>query len=134
MPGIQALALKKLGWHASDTAEISFDNVKVPFENLIGEVNQGFYYIMQRFELERLAMALGSIATAEYALSYALEYMSEREAFGRPINKFQELRHRIAQLYSETECLKAFNYQICKAYSNGNDVTKYLMLSISDAS
>jgi len=124
MPGIQASTLKKLGWHASDTAELAFDNVKVPAENLIGQENQGFYYIMQRFSLERLVLSVGAIASAEYALEYALQYMSEREAFGRTINKFQELRHRIAQLSSEVECLKAFNYQTCQAYADGHDVSK----------
>ena len=124
MPGIQASALKKLGWHASDTAELAFDNVKVPAENLIGQENQGFYYIMQRFSLERLVLSVGAIASAEYALGYALQYMSEREAFGRTINKFQELRHRIAQLSSEVECIKAFNYQTCQAYADGHDVSK----------
>ena len=127
--GVEARPLKKLGWHASDTAELSFDKVKVPLENLIGEENMGFYYIMQRFELERLVMSLGSIAGAEDAMEYALKYMGEREAFGRPINKFQVLRHRIAQLSSEIECQKAFNYQICQAYNDKKDVKKECAMS-----
>jgi alkylation response protein AidB-like acyl-CoA dehydrogenase len=121
--GVSATPLKKLGWHASDTGEISFDNVKVPFEHLIGEENQGFYYIMQRFELERLVLSTGALASAEYALDYGLKYLSEREAFGRPLSKFQELRHRVAQLSSEIESLKSFNYQICRSFSDGYDVT-----------
>ena len=127
--GLEARPLKKLGWHASDTAEISFDNVKVPFDNIIGEENMGFYYIMQRFELERLVLSLGSIAAAEDALEYALQYMSEREAFGRSINKFQVLRHHIAQLSSEIACQKAFNYQICKAFDDHQDVKKECAMS-----
>ena len=118
-----------MGWHASDTAEISFDNVKVPFDNIIGEENMGFYYIMQRFELERLVLSLGSIAAAEDALEYALQYMSEREAFGRSINKFQVLRHHVAQLSSEIACQKAFNYQICKAFDDQQDVKKECAMS-----
>jgi len=127
--GIEARPLKKLGWHASDTAEISFDSVKVPVKNLIGEENMGFYYIMQRFELERLVLSLGSIAAAEDAMDYALQYMSEREAFGRPINKFQVLRHHVAQLSSEIACQKAFNYQICKAFEDKIEVKKECAMS-----
>lgn len=123
-PGVSATALKKLGWHASDTGEIAFDNVKVPAENLIGEENQGFYYIMQRFELERLVLSLGAIASCEQAMEYAMGYMSERTAFGRPINKFQELRHRVAQMASEIDACTIYNYQICKAFSDGHDVTQ----------
>ena len=104
--GVSATKLKKLGWHASDTAELAFDNVKVPVENLLGEENQGFFYLMGGLQLERLAGAIGGYAGSESALNYALQYMSEREAFGRPINKFQVLRHRIAQLSSEIESIK----------------------------
>ena len=121
--GVSATPLKKLGWHASDTGEISFDNVKVPEEHLIGKQNQGFYYIMQRFELERLVLSTGALASAEYALEYGLKYLNEREAFGRPLSKFQELRHRVAQLSSEIESLKSFNYQICRSFNDGDDVT-----------
>ena len=70
--GVQTNRLKKLGWHASETAEIAFDNVKVPKENLIGEINKGFYYIMEKFELERLILSTGALASAEYALTYGL--------------------------------------------------------------
>ena len=78
---------------------------------------------MQRFELERLVLSTGALASAEYALDYGLKYLSEREAFGRPLSKFQELRHRVAQLSSEIESLKSFNYQICRSFSDGYDVT-----------
>lgn len=124
MEGISATSLNKLGWHASDTAEIKLDNVAVPKEHLIGEENKGFYYIMQRFALERLVLAIGAIASCEYAMEYSLSYMAEREAFGRKINRFQELRHRIAQLSSEIECNKYFNYNVCKAYGEGKETVK----------
>ena len=136
--GVSATPLKKLGWHASDTGEIAFDNVKVPIENLIGEENQGFYYIMQRFELERMVLAIGAISACDQSMEYALQYMSERKAFGRSINKFQELRHRIAQMASEIESCRSFNYAICQAYSKGEDVTdacamaKMLCTELSD--
>jgi alkylation response protein AidB-like acyl-CoA dehydrogenase len=108
LPGISTSKLKKLGWHASDTAELGFDNVRVPAENLIGEEGQGFYYLMGGLQLERLVGAISAYAGCEAALEYALKYMGERQAFGRPINKFQVLRHRVAQMASEIEATKQF--------------------------
>ena len=121
--------IEKLGWHASETAEISFNNVRVPKENLIGEINKGFYYIMEKFELERLILSTGALASAEYALEYGLQYLSERKAFNRSLNTFQELRHRVAQLSAELACLKAFNYQICDALQRKENVTKECAMS-----
>ena len=115
--GVSARKLKKLGWHASDTAELNFDDVKVPLENLIGTEGNGFYYLMSGLQLERLVAVPASISAMETALSKTVKYMSERRAFGRSINKFQVLRHRIAQLASEVEALKAFGYQCCKMYA-----------------
>jgi alkylation response protein AidB-like acyl-CoA dehydrogenase/putative sterol carrier protein len=117
-PGITKTKLKKLGWHASDTAELAFDNVKVPVENLLGEEGQGFYYLMGGLQLERLAGAISAYAACESALEYTLQYMSERSAFGRPINKFQVLRHRIAQLASEIECTKQFILYCARLHSD----------------
>ncbi len=136
--GITKSPLKKLGWKASDTAEIAFDQVRVPADNLLGEENKGFYYIMQRFELERLTLALGAIASSEWALDYTLKYMNERKAFGRTINKFQALRHKIAQMYAELTAVKTFCYHICDVYSKGKycvkeaSMVKYLATELSD--
>ena len=117
--GVSARKLKKLGWHASDTAELSFDNVKVPVKNLIGQEGKGFYYLMNGLQLERLCFIPGSVTSMEMAIAKALQYMSEREAFGHPINQFQVLRHRIAQLAAEVEALKAFSYYCCQIYNAG---------------
>ncbi len=106
--GVSRTKLKKLGWHASDTAELAFDNVKVPVENIIGEEGQGFYYLMGGLQIERLVGAIMGYGACEAAMEYTLQYMSERSAFGRPINKFQVLRHRMAQLASEIESCKQF--------------------------
>ena len=116
--GVSARKLKKLGWHASDTAELSFDDVKVPVENLIGEEGKGFYYLMNGLQLERLVAVPACVSGMEWAIETSLKYMSERQAFGRPINKFQVLRHRIAQMASEVEALKAFSYHCCKLYDD----------------
>jgi len=127
--GITATKLDKLGWRASDTGEIAFDNVKVPIENLMGEENKGFNYIMQHFALERLIMGVNAHARAEYALEYALEYMKERHAFGKSINQFQALRHTIADLYTEVEICKEFNYSVTYRLNKGEYVVKEASMS-----
>lgn len=124
LEGVSATPLNKLGWHASDTGEIAFDNVKVPVENLLGEENRGFFYIMQHFVSERLSLAIGAYAAADYALELTLQYTNEREAFGRKINKFQVLRHRIAQMASEIEMNRQFVYSIIQRYQDGDYVVK----------
>lgn len=122
--GVSRNKLKKLGWHASDTAELHFDNVKVPAENLIGEEGQGFYYLMGGLQTERLVGAISGHASCEWALNYAMQYMSERQAFGRPINKFQVLRHRIAQMAAEIEANKQFNYHCARQHDAGEYIVK----------
>ena len=102
-PGISSTKLDKLGWRASDTGEIAFDNVTIPASNLMGEENKGFPYIMQHFALERLIMAVNAHARSEFALEYTIQYMKDRMAFGQSISKFQALRHKVAQLTSEVE-------------------------------
>jgi alkylation response protein AidB-like acyl-CoA dehydrogenase len=123
-PGVSATKLKKLGWHASDTGEIAFDNVRIPVGNLLGEENKGFFYIMQHFVSERLGMALIGVSQAQLAIDLALNYMAEREVFGKPINKFQVLRHRIAQMSSEVMSARAFIYTLYKQYSQGDYIIK----------
>ncbi|PRX46260.1 acyl-CoA dehydrogenase family protein [Salegentibacter salegens] len=128
-PGISASKLDKLGWRASDTAEIAFDDVEIPAENLMGEEGKGFSYIMQHFALERLIMGINAHARAEFALDYAINYMSEREAFGRTIDKFQALRHSVADMASEVEMNKEFNYSIAKRLDDGQYVVKEASMS-----
>ncbi|MBZ9631973.1 acyl-CoA dehydrogenase family protein [Salegentibacter sp. LM13S] len=128
-PGISASKLDKLGWRASDTAELAFDDVEIPAENLMGEEGKGFSYIMQHFALERLIMGVNAHARAEYALDYALDYMGEREAFGRTIDKFQALRHSVADMASEVEMNKEFNYSIAKRLDDGQYVVKEASMS-----
>lgn len=127
--GVSATKLNKLGWHASDTGEIAFDNVKVPSTNLLGEENKGFPYIMQHFSLERLIMGINAHARAEFALEYALQYMSERMAFGKTIDKFQALRHTVAELYADMEICKTFNYTVAYRLNKGEYVVKEASMS-----
>ncbi|MEY8847555.1 acyl-CoA dehydrogenase family protein [Psychroserpens sp. XS_ASV72] len=128
-PGVSATKLDKLGWRASDTGEIAFDNVVIPASNLMGEENKGFPYIMQHFSLERLIMGINAHARAEHALEYTLKYMSEREAFGKSIDRFQALRHRIADRYTEMEICKEFNYSVAKRLNDGQYVVKEATMS-----
>ncbi len=128
-PGVSATKLDKLGWRASDTGEIAFDNVKVPAENLMGEEGKGFPYIMQHFALERLVMGINAHARAEYAIDYVLQYMSERSTFGKTINQYQALRHKVADMASEVEVCKVFNYTIAKRLNDGEYVVKEASMS-----
>ena len=123
-PGITATKLNKLGWRASDTAEIAFDNVTIPEGNLMGETDMGFPYIMQHFALERLIMAVNAHARAEFALAYTIEYMKDRNAFGKSIATFQALRHTVAQMASEVEVCKTFNYSTVKRLDDNEYVVK----------
>ena len=125
MAGVSATKLNKLGWNASDTGEIAFANVKVPVANLLGEENKGFSYIMQHFSLERLIMGINAHARAEFALEYALKYMSERQAFGKTIDKFQALRHSVADLYTDMEICKSFNYAVASRLDKGEYKSPY---------
>ncbi|WP_335974299.1 acyl-CoA dehydrogenase family protein [Gaetbulibacter jejuensis] len=127
--GISASKLDKLGWRASDTAEIAFDNVTIPASNLMGEENKGFPYIMQHFSLERLIMGINAHARAEYALDYAKQYMSERIAFGKTIDRFQALRHKFSDLYTDMTICKEFNYSVAYRLNKGEYVVKEATMS-----
>jgi len=127
--GISATKLDKLGWRASDTAEIAFDNVTIPAENLLGEEGKGFAYLMNHFALERLVMGVNAHARAEYALNYAIQYMSERKAFGKTLDSFQALRHKVADMASEVEMCKEFNYSIAQRMKDGQYIVKEASMS-----
>ena len=122
--GITASKLDKLGWRASDTAEIAFDNVEIPAANLMGEEGKGFSYIMQHFAFERLIMAVNAHARAEYAIDYTIQYMSQREAFGKTIDRFQALRHTMVDHATEVEHCKVFNYAAVARLNQGEYVVK----------
>jgi len=127
--GVSANKLNKLGWRASDTAELAFDNVVVPAANLMGEEGKGFTYIMEAFALERLIMGINAHARAEYALEYAMQYMSERETFGRPINQYQALRHRLVDLHADMDMCKQYNYHVIYKMDRGEYVVREATIS-----
>ena len=100
--------LEKLGLKAQDTSELFFDNVRVPRTNLLGGEGQGFYYLMQELAWERLQVAIGGIASAEGALERTIAYCKERQAFGRPIAKFQNTRFKLAEMQTEVQIGRVF--------------------------
>ncbi|MGH2905822.1 MAG: acyl-CoA dehydrogenase family protein [Solirubrobacterales bacterium] len=119
--GITSSPLEKLGWHASDTAEISYDNVFVPEENLLGEENQGFYMIMANFQWERLMMALGAVGAMQNVFAETLQYAHDREAFGRPISNFQVIRHKFADMATQIEAAKSITYNSLRLFIEGKE-------------
>ena len=109
MPGFtKGKPLKKAGMKAQDTCELFFDNVKVPIENLLGEENNGFIYLMQELPWERLQIAITSIASAEAAIAQTVAYTRERKAFGQEIIKFQNTRFKLAELKTEVQIGRVF--------------------------
>ncbi len=122
-------ALKKTGWWSSDTAEIFFDDCKVPASNLIGEENQGFYYIMENFESERLQVCVMANTTAEVALEEAMKYAKEREAFGKSLTGFQVIRHKLVDMASMVDISKEYTYRIAAKMNSGENVIKEISMA-----
>lgn len=116
--------LKKLGWRSSDTGLLFFDDVKVPKENLIGEENKGFKYIMSNFQWERISMALGSIGLAEKALEETINYAKTRKQFGQPISEFQVIRHKLVDMALDIEKAKNMTYRALYLYQKGENAVK----------
>ncbi|TAE28646.1 MAG: acyl-CoA dehydrogenase [Cytophagales bacterium] len=123
-PGVTRTKLDKMGWHSSDTAEIRFDEVRVPVTNRIGMENMGFYYLMESLQLERLVAAVMAVSGAEIALEWTLQYLQEREAFGKKLGKFQAIRHKIADAATEVEMAKQFVHHTCWLFTQGEVVVK----------
>jgi acyl-CoA dehydrogenase len=127
--GVQSRALEKLGWHASDTAEIAFDDVFVPEENLLGSEHGGFYLIMANFQWERLLMALGAVGGMQVAFEKTLAFALERRAFGRPIGKHQAIRHKLAEIALKIESGRAVAYAALRLYVAGEDAVREVTIA-----
>ena len=121
--------LSKVGNMASDTAELFFDECRIPARNLLGELNHGFYYIMHNFQGERLAAAIGAVAGAEKAVRYALEYGAERTAFGSPIRKFQVWKHKFAEHLTNIEAGKWLTYRAIDLMNRGQKCTREVSMA-----
>ena len=121
--------LKKTGWWASDTAQIFFDNCKVPVENLIGEENQGFYGIMENFQSERLQLAIMANMTSMIALEESIRYAKQREAFGKPLAGFQVMRHKIVDMATLVEVSREFTYRVAAKIGAGLNQVKEISMA-----
>ncbi len=121
--------IRKMGWHASDTAELSFMDCEVPEENLLGEENQGFKGIMANFQKERLYLALEAQTVAQMALEESIKYASEREAFGKHLNQFQVIRHKIAEMATQVEAARRFNYSVADMIGRGENAYKEVCMA-----
>lgn len=121
--------LKKMGWWASDTAELFFDDCRVPVGHLIGSENMGFACIMGNFQSERLALALMANMTAQLALEESLKWAREREAFGKPIGKFQVIKHRLAEMATALEVSREFTYRQAAKMAAGQSVIKEISMA-----
>ena len=121
--------LDKMGWRASDTGELSFQDVFVPEENLLGEENKGFYLIMANFQWERLLMALGAVGSMFNLLQTAIDYAGERSAFGRPIGNHQSIRHKIAEMAVRAEAGRAITYNALRLFADGHDAIKEVTMA-----
>ncbi|QQD19166.1 acyl-CoA dehydrogenase family protein [Spongiibacter nanhainus] len=116
--------LKKMGWWASDTAELFFEDCRVPVENLIGEENAGFYAIMANFQNERLQLAVTANTTAQIALEETIAYVKQRQAFGQSLSDFQTLRHRIAEMATRVEVSREYTYRVAAKMQAGENAIK----------
>jgi acyl-CoA dehydrogenase len=126
---IKASKLEKMGWHASDTGEIAFEEAFVPTENLLGEENQGFYLIMANFQWERLLMALGAIGGMQACFERTLRFITERKAFGKPIGKFQVNRHKMAEIATRIEVGRAMTYDALRRFVGGEDAVREVTMA-----
>lgn len=121
--------LRKMGWWASDTAEMALSDVRVPVENLLGEEGSGFYGIMHNFQKERLYLALMANTTAELALEHSIAYARQREAFGKPIIGFQVTRHKLVDMAVLVEVSKEFTYRIASKIEAGQNMVKEISMA-----
>jgi len=117
-------ALKKTGWLSSDTAELVFDNVRIPAENLLGEEGKGFYSVMKNFQTERIALAAMAVGHCTQALKMTLDHVRQRQAFGATLWDKQTIRQRIAMLDAKTRAARQFMYHCAWSVTQGRDIVQ----------
>jgi citronellyl-CoA dehydrogenase len=122
--GITRQKIHKIGMNASDTAQLFFDNVRVPRRNLIGQEGMGFMFQMLQFQEERLWGAAGSLRSLDRLIDQTIEYTRQRKAFGKSILDNQVVHYRLAELRTEVELLRSLTYRAVESYVSGKDVTK----------
>jgi citronellyl-CoA dehydrogenase len=122
-------ALKKIGNHTSDTAEIFFEDCRVPAKNLLGDENAGFYYIMRNFQGERLAAAIISVSGAQHMWEMAVAYAQERKAFGRPVGSFQVWKHKLVEHLTSIEAARRLVYHACDRFNRGEEAVREITMA-----
>jgi acyl-CoA dehydrogenase len=132
--GVQVSApLQKMGWLCSDTAEIRFDDVRVPAANLVGPEGSGFLQIVQQFAAERLSIAVQAYATAQRCLDLTLAYARQRETFGRPIASRQVVRHRLAEMARQVDVARTYTRAVIDRWQAGDDVLREVAMAKNTA-
>ncbi|MFA8438750.1 acyl-CoA dehydrogenase family protein [Pueribacillus sp. YX66] len=114
--------LDKVGLHAQDTAELIFEECRVPAKNLIGNEGEGFKYMMEKLQQERLVVALAAQVSSEVMLSQTIDYVKSREAFGQPISKFQNTQFKVVEMATQIEVSRSFLDQLIAEHLEGTDV------------
>lgn len=123
-PGfIKGKKLNKLGQHLNDTCELIFEDARIPAQNLLGEEGKGFYYLMEKLQQERLLVAIQSMASAELMLEKTVEFVEQREAFGKRISQFQNTQFKLAEMKSEIEIGRTFVDRLIEAHINNTKIT-----------
>ena len=119
-PGFEvSRKLDKMGWHCSDTAELSFSDVRVPADNLVGEENTGFVQIAMAFVTERVGLAVQGYSTGERCLRLAADYARERHTFGRPLIENQVVRHKLVEMHRKVEAARVYTREVARRYDAG---------------
>jgi len=122
-------ALNKVGNHTSDTAELFFEDCRIPAKNLLGEEGHGFYYIMRNFQGERLIAAIAAVQGCQNAIDLSLEYGRERKAFGKPLLGYQVWRHKFVEHLTAVEAARQLTYSACTKFNAGEECTKEITMA-----
>ena len=127
--GVTSSKLQKMGWAASDTATIAYEDVFVPEENLLGTLNEGFVLIMANFQWERLLMALGAVGGMRVVLERTVEYVKDRSAFGRPLTGHQVIRHKLADLHTTAHVAQTVTYDALRRFVEGENAVQQVTMA-----
>ncbi|MCF6095301.1 acyl-CoA dehydrogenase family protein [Microaerobacter geothermalis] len=121
--------LNKIGLHSQDTAELIFEDCRVPVKNLLGEEGEGFFYLMEKLQQERLVVAISAQVAAEEMLKMTIDYVKSREAFGQPISKFQNTQFKIVEMATEIEVSRAFLDQLISDHMSGKEIVNKVSMA-----
>ncbi|HEX3779291.1 MAG TPA: acyl-CoA dehydrogenase family protein [Pseudonocardiaceae bacterium] len=133
-PGFtRARKLEKMGWHCSDTAELSFVDASVPVANLVGAEDGGFVLLMQQFQIERISMAVQAYATAQRCLDLAVEWARRRSTFGRPLISRQLVRHKLVEMTQQLELARTYTRAVAERIAAGEEVVAQVCMAKNSA-